>query len=372
MTDTIQFSPQLMVLARESKGYGQIQLAEAVGVTQAHISKLEHGLGRPSEELLESIAVVLGFKTSFFSWKDRVEDGSCVYHRKRQSLTSQDYCRLRANLNITRMQVERLLMNTEVTSTGFHAMDPEFYGGSAEEVAERIRTVWKLPSGPVPNLTNLVENKGAVIVSFSLGIEKLDAMSQWLDGRPPFLFVNSDVPGDRARFTLAHEVGHLIMHRSSIEPDIEKQADQFAASFLLPAKEFSESVGEFSFKRLISLKPIWKVSIAAMIRRCHSLEIISDGQQKSAFVQYAKAGFRKREPYPLPVEVPSLCREILELHKKQLGYSDSDLGDLLGLPKAEVYSKFFPNSSPFKIVSAGNEGSSKIQAVEEDLFGRRG
>ena len=48
--------------------------------------------------------------------------------------------------------------------------------------------------------------------------------------------MNSDMPGDRHRFNLAHELGHALMHRHSTG-ECESEANRFAAEFLMPKEE---------------------------------------------------------------------------------------------------------------------------------------
>ena len=79
-------------------------------------------------------------------------------------------------------------------------------------MADRIRAAWLIPDGAINNLTILVESAGVIIIESDFGTNGIDGTSLWISETPPLIFINKDLPQDRYRFTLAHELGHLIMH----------------------------------------------------------------------------------------------------------------------------------------------------------------
>lgn len=51
-----------IIEGREEKGFTQAQLAEATGINQANISRLENGTGNPSLQTLKRLAAGMGMK----------------------------------------------------------------------------------------------------------------------------------------------------------------------------------------------------------------------------------------------------------------------------------------------------------------------
>src|SRR5207249_3684018 len=134
-----------------------------------------------------------------------------------------------------------------------------------------------------------------------------------------------------------HELGHVVMHRT-INPDIEQQAFAFAAAFLMPADNVLPMFDLVTPARLAALKPYWKVSMQALLRRATDLGAITDRQARYVWMQLSAAGYRMREPAELdiPVEEPRLLRAMIDLHAGKLRYSVNDLGKLLGLLESEL------------------------------------
>lgn len=116
------------------------------------------------------------------------------------------------HINVLRIGISRLLRNVEELPVQFERMDVDEYK-SPEEIARLVRAAWQVPYGPIRNLVAVVEAAGGIVVQCSFGTRQLDAVSQWPRGMAPLFFVNTDNPVDRWRYTLAHEVGHIIMHR---------------------------------------------------------------------------------------------------------------------------------------------------------------
>src|SRR5262249_25364187 len=141
--------------------------------------------------------------------------------------------------------------------------------------------------------------------------------SLWSDNDPrrPVMMINSLKSGDRLRLSVAHEIGHLVLHKSprgSLK-EIEKQAYAFAREFLLPSEAMKREIKRpVTLTSLAALKPRWGVSIQALIRCAYELGISSEGQYRYLSEQISKLGWRKREPENLdiPVEKPRLFRKL--------------------------------------------------------------
>lgn len=352
-------SPEMLILARESRGLTQSELAAMTSISQGNISKYEGGLLNVSREHLEKFVSILHYPETFFSLNESRFDfgSSCTYHRKRQTLPVHELKLLLAKSNLLRIHVTQLLKGVDLeTDNLFLRLDVADYDGDIEEIARVVRRSWHLPFGPVNNLIRVIEDAGAIVYLCSFGTRKLDAISQWIPsthlGLPPIFLVNADMPGERIRFTLAHEIGHVIMHRVPTS-NMEEEADRFAAEFLMPCHNIAPDLSSITLPKLARLKPYWKASMAALMRRALDLGKITQRQYRTLNEQMGKQGYRINEPYPLPIEKPSVLNEIIDVYRNEYNYSISDLSKLIYLYEDETQEKFFSGQRRLRIVGAG-------------------
>jgi len=335
-----QANPRMVILARESRGMTQSELAGKMGVSQANLSKIESGLLAVSSQMLAALSKALHYPENFFYQGDELFgiEKSILYHRKRESLLIGQQRKIHATVNILRLHIEKLLRSAEIAPTQkFPKLDIDEFHGRADEIARAVRAGWVLPRGPVENVTRAIESAGGIVIQCDFGTRLIDAVSQWVSGTPPLFFVNRGVPGDRLRFSLAHELGHVVMHRT-VDEESETQADIFAASFLMPAADIQDALLDVTLPKLAVLKPYWKVSMGSLLKRSCDLDTIGSQQQRYLWMRFSKAGYRLREPEELdiPLEQPKLLQQILEMHMARLGYTDSDLGKLLHCHEDEL------------------------------------
>lgn len=325
-----RFNPEMLILARESRSVTQSELAKRLSVSQGNISKIEGGmLGIPDEQI-NRIAEILSFPESFFFQPSPQHGfaGNCLYHRKRQSVSVHDLRRIIAEFRIFGLEVGNLLRAVELeTENKFYRLDMVDYE-SPELIAQRVRRNWGLPLGPIQNLTTAIENAGGIIIRCSFGTRKIDAMSQWAADMPPLMFINSEASGDRLRFSLAHELGHIIMHQIPTN-DMEREADKFAAELLMPKIEIAPYLSNISIAKLASLKSYWKVSMASLLMRAGDLKKITQRQKEYLWTEIGKRGYRVKEPIDIPIEQPRTIHDLVDIHLNQLGYSVAELSNLV-------------------------------------------
>jgi Zn-dependent peptidase ImmA (M78 family)/DNA-binding XRE family transcriptional regulator len=339
-------NPSMLILARESRGLTQTELAQAVGVTQGKISKYENGMLLVSEDDLAHVAKVLNYTEELFFQKDQVYGlgSSFLFHRQRKDVPMLLQKKIQAEINILRMQVERLLRGAEIrVENRFEPLDIDEYNGRVEKVAALVRAAWRLPIGPVANVTAAIEAAGGIVLKCSFETRLIDAAHLWLPGLPPLFFANRDLPGDRLRWTLVHEIGHAVMHRNPASEDVEDQANRFASEFLMPGDEIRHQLERLTLQRAATLKQHWKVSMAAIAKRAQDLGAISRTAAKNLFSSLSAQGYRLNEPFPLPVEEPQVVRQLVAVHREALGYNDFDLARLLFSPDPQF---FDPGQSP--------------------------
>ena len=184
----------------------------------------------------------------------------------------------------------------------------------------------------------LAERAGIVVGFSNFGGASVSGVTFRVSGRPPLVLLNKTHPADRMRFTLAHEIGHLVMHRFPTE-SMEDEANKFASALLLPAAEMKQAFRgrRISLELLAALKPEWKVAMQALLMRASFLDCISANQSRYLWQQISARGWRLREPAELdfPIETPTVLPSIVRAHLTQLGYSMDELVKLLRICEEE-------------------------------------
>ncbi|MGE0094502.1 MAG: helix-turn-helix domain-containing protein [Alphaproteobacteria bacterium] len=326
------FNRALLQVARAARGFTQGELAQRASVTQALVSKLENGLTTdPTSETVDALAAALGFPVAFFYSSERPHGLPAFHYRKRARLGTKVLNKIEADINIRRMHLARLLQSFELHSEReFPAIDLAKHQWTPQQAAQHLRGYWMVPRGPIENLTALLERAGAIIIQINFGTSLLDALSFQLPGMPPLIFMNSAVPGDRYRFTLAHELAHLVLHNHPAgEEEMEVEADEFAAEFLMPAKEVRPYIAYPSLGKLGRAKSFWKVSIKALIVQAYRQKLITPSQYTGLNVNYSKAGYARGEPFPIEIEKASTLSQAVRFHLETLRYSIEEVAALL-------------------------------------------
>jgi Zn-dependent peptidase ImmA (M78 family)/transcriptional regulator with XRE-family HTH domain len=344
---------EMLILAREARGKTQSRLSKETGISQSKISKIESGNKPLTDEDMAKFATALGYPPEFFHRNGRqYGQGTVCHHRKRQSVGTEKLRQIHASMNVMRMATSELLNGVEVNAAhSFPLMEVDDYG-SPEKIAQLVRHTWQLPLGPVKSMIDVVEAAGGVVVPCDFGTDKLDAISQRPEAQPPFFFVSTTAPGDRLRFNLAHELGHIIMHQAPASGQ-EEEANRFAAEFLMPAKEIKPQLRKLDMARLADLKRHWKVAMQALIMRAYTLGTITDRQRRSWFMRFGQLGYRKTEPVEIPREEPALIRRVVDFHRQQHGYSDAELSRAARLYETEFQAIYGTKEQPkLRLVSA--------------------
>lgn len=350
--DAKSLNPEMLILARESRGLKQKELAQRLGMSPGWLSRVEGGLRGVQDVQLKKLSEVLDYPVTFFmQMQPRYGLGITeIYHRKRQIVSDRTLNKIYAQINIRIMHLSKLLKGVEIDDVDIRPISIEDFDGSAKEVARMVRAGWHLPHGPIQNLTAAIEHARGIVIPMDFETNNIDAISLWPPGMPPLFFVNAYSPNDRLRFTLCHELGHVIIHLQSVDPNVEQQADEFAAEFLMPAKEIRPYLIDLSLEKLAILKPYWKVSMAALLKRATDLDAITHRQARTLWMKMGKAGYRIQEPLELdiPPEIPALQKEIVATYFTDMGYTPSELGELVCLSDKEVYRIYVDSERHFR------------------------
>jgi Zn-dependent peptidase ImmA (M78 family) len=356
----------MLILARESRGMTQVELAQLMTrnsdgtpISQGYISKAEAGRLEVTGPRLSLYAATLAYPVAVLCSDPQLHGVGVglVHHRKRASIGAPALRRIHAELALARMQTRglRTLAGADQRHQFHRILVDDF--DTASDAAITLRREWKLAPGAVPHLVSLIEEAGGLVLVRDLGSRELDAVTQWIDGDPPLFLINAHAPADRFRFSLAHELGHVIMHGTPGATAVqERQADEFASEFLLPAGAIRAELklDHLDLSRLLDLKLRWGVSMAAMLRRASTLGVISDWQYRNVMVEMSALGYRTQEPGDLIREsarlIPALVTGLLD----DRGYRLDQLADASGLLPDEFGRLYLrnddsPGSSPVEV-----------------------
>jgi len=187
------------------------------------------------------------------------------------------------------------------------------------EIVEELREKWDIYDAPINDLMYLMQKNGCIISYINLNSDKTDGFSCWIEGKPIILINNVKNSATRLRFTLAHELGHIILHKNLDSNESLKQreaeANFFAGELLFPTEQVINEVYSTTLDSFIPIKYKWKISIAAIIRRCLDLELITDESHLILQKQLSKRKWRKVEPLDdiIKNEEPQLVQDIFDL-----------------------------------------------------------
>lgn len=342
-------NPEVLIVARESRGYTQQEIADAAGIAQGLVSRAENGRFELQQAHVAAIAEFLNYPESLFYEPGRIREvgSACLYHRKRKTLPKKVLSKLDARMYMRNVNIMKLLHGLDIEGDRmFHTMDPDEYGGDPVAVARALRAAWRIPEGPIPNLTTLIESAGGIVLLEDFNHHKLFGMSCWTRHGHPLFFLNASVPTADLRWTMAHELGHLTMHGTPPNGDPEDEADAFAGEFLAPAALFKASARRLTFDRLPQLKAYWGLSMKGIIKRAQVVGAIDQKTAVRLYKQHSARGYNSAEPYPLPPEPPTLVETAIHVHLGEHGYTRDELAEAIRLNPSEFRRDFLGEPEP--------------------------
>lgn len=312
--------------ARELARLTQVELAEAVGTVQSSIAQLESGRMQPSESLLEAIASRLGFPVAFFSRGDppNFPQGTLLFraHATMPAMDKDEITRLGQIAFEMSVVLSKKVRNKISLRLPQLSDEPTDYSTAAQLTRNALGLSRDVP---IPNLVRAVEQSGTIVLTLPARFDTCDAFSSWAhvpssqvayDMKKPLVVLSGETPGDRLRSSLAHEIGHLVLHPAvrGTAREMEDEAYKFGAELLLPEVAMrAELTSPVTLTSLSKLKPVWGVSIQMLIRRAYELDIITERQYKYLSKQINARGWRKEEPISLCAEKPRALRQMAEI-----------------------------------------------------------
>ncbi len=302
-------------LARRKSGFSLRNLAEAIGnkVSAQAIGKYERDEMEPSSGVLIALSKALGVSLDYLLDSQNIELTN-VDFRTTANTSAKDRARVETEAIewVDRyLQIENIL-EIDGSRWASPVRSPRKLAAieEAEDLANEARSTWKLGCDPIPNMTELLEEKGlkVLIADLPKRVSGFTCIVRRANDLPdvPVIVVNRDSSLERRRLTLAHELAHRIIDPVNLsEKDEERAANRFAGAFLIPKEHLQKEVGKhrsaLGYKELVDLKCIYRVSAAALLVRLKDIGVISESVLTYAFQSYA-SGWRTSEPDPLEPE----------------------------------------------------------------------
>lgn len=327
---TVNFQASRLTQARIAKGWSMVDLARQIEVSRQAISSFEKGEKKPSYETTREMAKVLDVKETFFFLSDNegsLKKESAINFRTLKSTFAKEIDQAKVYLNwfaeLCYLLESNYVEFQPVKLPKFDIDDFETLTDDAiEYYAEQTRRFFGLGDGPISDLTLLLENHGVFIGYLSLP-QKIDGISLWVNKRP-YVLINRGAYACRARFDLAHELGHLILHTSLAQEDlhrkeildlVEHQANLFGNAFLVPENAIAQEFYSADLNALKDLKKRWGVSMQALVMRLYGIGLMSDSQRRYFFQKIAMMKIKKKEPLDDEIvkEESRTIKKIIEL-----------------------------------------------------------
>jgi Zn-dependent peptidase ImmA (M78 family)/DNA-binding XRE family transcriptional regulator len=321
-------NPNRLELARRRRGWTKTKLAEHVEVSTKSITNYERGDQQPSDATLARIADELGFPESFFLEPDvEVIGEEAASFRSLASMTaSQRHQALGAGTLAMLIDewIDQHFTRPDASIPDVDTTDPE-------QAAEIVRVEWDLGHRPIANTVHLLERHGVRVFSLDEQGRDVDAFSFWRNARP-YVLLNTTKSAEHSRFDAAHELGHLVLHRTGERGrEAEHQANQFASAFLMPrAAVLAAGLQHATLSTLVRRKTEWKVSVVALVYRLHAVGILTDWQYRSLYIAASKKGYRSSEPNSAQRETSQVLEKVLE-HLRTQGVTRREIAKAVHL-----------------------------------------
>ncbi|UOO76535.1 XRE family transcriptional regulator [Neisseria sp. Dent CA1/247] len=345
------FNPQRLEFALNRRGITQTALAELLGITPRQVRNYIKDGQIPD---VRELSRILNFPVSFFLKEEELPElNTQAVSFRAKSRVSRKLQKQAINHGlITFIFNDWLEREFELKTANL----PDYSDKTPEEAADELRLEWGLGNQPIGNMISLLESKGIRVFSLSVDTLDIDAFCTWHDNKP-FIFLNTQKSAERSRFDAAHELGHLLRDKYSMqhyasgkvkenldEPRdmIEKEANAFASAFLMPKEAIQLYRNTpITIDNLMKIKKIFGVSLVALAYRMHKLGIISDWLYIHVLCpQFAKKRYRTTEPEPMKKELSSVLKQILTMLKED-GVSLEKVASSLDMPVEDIVNTTF-------------------------------
>ncbi|MCS7226692.1 MAG: XRE family transcriptional regulator [Gloeomargarita sp. SKYB31] len=334
-------------IARKQRGLSEAALAEQAGVSQEHIARYEQERVVPDSQSLIRLAKALGVSLEWLMRPVTISLPTPAYRSHANRLKEWELAWIEQQVQ---EWLERYLAIEDILQGRLSFVQPEIRRTiktleETEQVAEALRQAWNLGDDAIPSMIDTLEKHGIRVGLIPAeNHDHFDALALSLGPQDLIMVVKANVPGDRQRFSLAHELGHLVLEMPSdwSRDQMEKAANRFSAAFLVPQAVVFRELGpkrtSLDLLELHLLKHHYGLSMQAWIYRAYDLKIISEETKQWLFRLFRQRGWHRQEPgdaYP-PEKTDRLERMVLRAFREGL-ISESRASELLGCSLEEFF-----------------------------------
>lgn len=349
-------NPKMLVLAREVRGLTQSELAGKLKfISQANYSRMEKGIVIMNEEQLRDVSESLNFPSSFFYREVPVLTQREYYYRKKASLQKKEQYKLEANFSLLRLWFNDMLSEIDIPDFKLPEIEVE-HTNTPEVIAKKTRRYLGIDKGPISALINILEKNGVIVYFLNNVPDKFDGTTVITESGTRVIVVNGGMPNYRKRFTIAHEMAHIICHIPFINDDpyktindVENEANRFASEFLMPEEDSKTELYKLSYSRLTDLKNYWNISKSAIIRRAFDTGCINKDRYTYLMIELSRYNERKSEKYDVPLDEPKLFKKIVDSYFLHLGYTQDELMKSLSITKEDFDNYILKKNNVFKL-----------------------
>ena len=280
--------------SRIQKGYSLQEVAGKIGVTKQMINKYEQGISMPTSDKLIAFSKLFGQKVDYFFQKPEVEIGE-INFRKKSKFSNKKVNSLKEEI---RIQIENYLYIENICNLNSAFVNPltECSINSKADIidaTEVLRKAWNIGNDTIHNIIQLLEDKEIKVIEVEEETSLFDGLATVVDEKYYVIVVNKSMPIERKRFTLLHELGHLLLPLNHfIEKEQESYCHTFASEMLLAQRnvtiEFGDKRNQISLNELKNIQEKYGISISAIVYKLVEAKIIS---------QEKLTGFYKRLNY---------------------------------------------------------------------------
>lgn len=366
----VKIQPEKLTQIREARELTMTDIARHLGISPAAVQAWESKKAEPKEEYLPVLSELLKVPPVFLQtpYNDKIQLDKNIFFRSLADLPANKRKSAERKVEWVMELVQFIEEYVELPCFDLDNICRgdrcDYSVDEIEELAYKTRIAIGFSADrPISNLTEAIEKAGCIVAEIEIA-NAVDAFSTKPSEHRPLILLDTlkDSPG-RRRFNIAHELGHIIMHRNyrykrdqrNIHNEVEKQANIFASALLLPKNGFSKRVSYHGsrFNDLLTLKKEWLVSMIAIVHRLRDLNLITHTEAKSYYMKISRLGYRKQEPEDnsIPFERPIFLAESLNLIKEldlsllsrfqiTCGLPSNDLNSLVGEKVFDEHSSY--------------------------------
>lgn len=342
-----------LTFAREYRGLTQKALSDAIsGLSQSNLSKYEKGIGTLSDETVNRIMSFLKFPIGFLDlniWNN-VENKD--YRRKASKISASDKKKIDRMISLIAYTFDWMSDMVELPNYTLGSYDLE-QGISPKDVAKQVRRQCKLGVAPIQKICTILEKNGIFLYFWDCPYDDFDGVSLITDNGFHLIIVNKNHSNDRIRLTIAHEMGHNLMHECitfflNEHRDKEKEANEFAGEFLMPESETQRAFVGMTMKRAYEFKSYWLTSIAAIIQRSKILGCITNEKYVQLRVELSRRHWNEKEPITVYLDKPTVFEKMHDLIVNDLHYDVETMAKAMCIP-SDILNEIFTKTKVVKL-----------------------